>query len=90
MGIKVLKPMTPGTRFYSVDTFEDITTNKPYKPLLEPLKNLVVVITLAELLQGTEAVGIKDNIVLLILKEKKLIFQLLFKLLNTTQIVQQE
>lgn len=30
--------MTPGTRFYSVDTFEDITTNKPYKPLLEPLK----------------------------------------------------
>jgi large subunit ribosomal protein L2 len=38
MGIKVLKPMTPGTRFYSVDTFEDITTNKPYKPLLEPLK----------------------------------------------------
>jgi len=38
MGIRVLKPMTPGTRFYSVDTFEDITTNKPYKPLLEPLK----------------------------------------------------
>jgi len=38
MGIRVLKPMTPGTRFYSVDTFEDITTNKPYKPLIEPLK----------------------------------------------------
>lgn len=34
MGIRILKPMTPGTRHYSVSTFEEITTDKPYKPLL--------------------------------------------------------
>jgi len=38
MGIRVLKPITPGTRFYSVSTFEEITTDKPYEPLLVPLK----------------------------------------------------
>ncbi|MEJ5286092.1 MAG: LSU ribosomal protein L2p (L8e) [Candidatus Kapaibacterium sp.] len=38
MGIRVLKPITPGTRFYSVSTFEEITTDKPYEPLVVPLK----------------------------------------------------
>jgi large subunit ribosomal protein L2 len=38
MGIRNLKPITPGTRFYSVDDFSDITTGKPYKKLLVPLK----------------------------------------------------
>lgn len=38
MGLRVLKPITPGTRFYSVDDFQDITTDKPYAPLLKPLK----------------------------------------------------
>ena len=38
MGIRLLKPITPGTRFYSVSTFEEITTDKPYKPLLAPKK----------------------------------------------------
>jgi large subunit ribosomal protein L2 len=38
MGLRFLKPMTPGTRRYSVDTFEDITTDKPYKPLLTSMK----------------------------------------------------
>jgi large subunit ribosomal protein L2 len=38
MGIRQLKPITPGTRFYSVSTFEEITTDKPYKPLVRPLK----------------------------------------------------
>jgi large subunit ribosomal protein L2 len=38
MGIRVLKPITPGTRFYSVSTFEEITTDKPYEPLLVSLK----------------------------------------------------
>ena len=38
MGLRVLKPITPGTRFYSVDDFTDITTDKPYAPLLKPLK----------------------------------------------------
>jgi len=38
MGLRVLKPITPGTRFYSVDDFTDVTTSKPYAPLLKPLK----------------------------------------------------
>jgi len=38
MGIRLLKPITPGTRFYSVSTFEEITAEKPYKPLTVSLK----------------------------------------------------
>jgi len=38
MGIRVLKPITPGTRFYSISTFEEITTDRPYEPLVVPLK----------------------------------------------------
>ncbi len=38
MAIRQLKPITPGTRFYSISTFEEITTDKPYKPLLRPIK----------------------------------------------------
>ena len=33
MGIRQLKPITPGTRFYSVSDFAEITTSKPYKKL---------------------------------------------------------
>ncbi len=39
MGIRKLKPNTPGTRWMSVPTFEEITTSKPQKSLLEPLKS---------------------------------------------------
>jgi large subunit ribosomal protein L2 len=38
MAIRVLKPITPGTRFYSVSAFNEITTDKPHKALTEPLK----------------------------------------------------
>ncbi len=38
MGIRALKPITPGTRFYTVSTFDEITTDKPYKKLTSPLK----------------------------------------------------
>lgn len=38
MSTRSLKPITPGTRFYSLSTFEEITASKPHKPLLEPLK----------------------------------------------------
>jgi large subunit ribosomal protein L2 len=37
MAQRVLKPITPGTRFYSVSSFDEITTDKPYKPLLATL-----------------------------------------------------
>lgn len=38
VGIKKYKPTSPGRRFMSVSTFEEITTDKPEKSLLEPLK----------------------------------------------------
>lgn len=38
MATRTLKPITPGTRFYSVSTFDEITTSKPEKSLTEPLK----------------------------------------------------
>lgn len=38
MGIKKFKPTTPGRRWMSVNTFEEITTSKPYWPLTVKLK----------------------------------------------------
>ncbi len=38
MAIRKLKPITPGTRFYSVSTFEEVTKTTPEKSLLAPLK----------------------------------------------------
>lgn len=38
MGLRQLKPITPGTRGYSVSDFREITTDKPYMPLVVPLK----------------------------------------------------
>ncbi|MBR1397548.1 MAG: 50S ribosomal protein L2 [Selenomonadaceae bacterium] len=38
MGIKSFKPYTPSRRFMTVSTFEEITTDKPEKSLLAPLK----------------------------------------------------
>jgi len=39
MAIKRLKPVTPGTRFAIVNTFEEITRSTPEKSLLRPKKN---------------------------------------------------
>jgi len=38
MAIRTLKPITPGTRFYSVSAFDEITASKPEKSLTVPLK----------------------------------------------------
>ncbi|MFN5876844.1 MAG: 50S ribosomal protein L2 [Ignavibacteria bacterium] len=38
MATRNLKPRTPGTRYYSISTFDEITTSKPEKSLLEPIK----------------------------------------------------
>jgi len=38
MATRNLKPITPGTRYYSISTFDEITTSKPEKILLEPIK----------------------------------------------------
>ena len=38
MGIREFRPVTPGTRFKSVSDFAEITTDRPEKSLLEPLR----------------------------------------------------
>jgi large subunit ribosomal protein L2 len=38
MPTKKFRPMTPGTRFRSVSTFEEITRDEPEKSLLEPIR----------------------------------------------------
>ena len=38
MGIKKYKPTTPSLRFTELLNFEEITTNKPEKSLLAPIK----------------------------------------------------
>jgi large subunit ribosomal protein L2 len=38
MGVRKFKPTSPGCRFRSGSDFSDITTSKPYKPLLKPIK----------------------------------------------------
>src|SRR5687768_17447037 len=37
MAIRKYKPTSPGRRFQTVQTFEEITTNEPHKPLVESL-----------------------------------------------------
>ena len=39
MAIRKFKPVTPGQRNKAISSFEEITTNKPQKSLLEPLKS---------------------------------------------------
>ncbi len=38
MAIRRYKPTSPGRRFQTVQTFDEITTDRPYRPLTEPLK----------------------------------------------------
>ena len=38
MPLRSYKPTSPGRRFMTRSTFEEITTKEPYKPLLEPKK----------------------------------------------------
>ena len=37
MPIRKFNPTSPGTRFQTVQTFDEITTQEPHKPLVEPL-----------------------------------------------------
>src|SRR3989304_2600258 len=39
MALRKYKPTSPGRRFRSVSTFEEVTKTEPEKSLLEPLKN---------------------------------------------------
>lgn len=44
MAVKKFRPVTPGRRHKIAGLFDDITTNKPEKSLVEPIKNSGVVI----------------------------------------------
>src|SRR5258707_10494957 len=37
MPFRKLNPTSPGTRFQTIQTFDDVTTTEPYKPLVEPM-----------------------------------------------------
>src|SRR3989338_10111796 len=37
MAIRKYNPTSPGTRFQTVAVFDEITTEEPHKPLVEPL-----------------------------------------------------
>jgi large subunit ribosomal protein L2 len=37
MPFRKLKPTSPGTRFQTVPIFDEVTTQEPYKPLVEPM-----------------------------------------------------
>ena len=37
MPIRKFNPTSPGPRFQTVQTFDEITTTEPHKPLVEPL-----------------------------------------------------
>jgi large subunit ribosomal protein L2 len=39
MAIRKFNPTSPGTRFQTVAVFDEITTQEPYKPLVEPLRS---------------------------------------------------
>jgi large subunit ribosomal protein L2 len=39
MPFRKLKPTSPGTRFQTVPTFDEITTQEPHKPLVEPIRS---------------------------------------------------
>ena len=40
MAIKAFKPTSPGQRIQTVFTFDEITTDRPYKPLTEGKKRI--------------------------------------------------
>ena len=39
MPIRKMNPTSPATRYHTVQTFDDVTTQEPHKPLVEPLKS---------------------------------------------------
>ena len=39
MSVRKLKPITPGQRFRVVNSFDAITTDKPERSLIAPIKN---------------------------------------------------
>ena len=55
MPIRKFKPTSPGRRFMSVSTFEEVTKSKPEKSLTEPLTKKAAGTTTAESRRDTRA-----------------------------------
>ena len=87
MGIKSFKPYTPSRRFMTVSSFEEITTDKPEKSLLAPLKK-----NGGRNQQGRLTVRHRGGgvIVSLILNATKTVFRQQLQRLNTIQTAVQE
>ena len=74
MGVKKVKPTSPGRRSQSYSTFDEITSTTPEKSLLKVIKEKVVVMYTVVLHAGIAEVGVRGITGLLILKEIRLEF----------------
>jgi len=82
MAIKSFNPYSPSRRFITVSTFEEITTDKPYRPLVEKLQKHAGRNNTGKMFV-TKAAVIKDNIVSSILNAIKTVFRLVLLPSNT-------
>ena len=89
MAIKRYKPTSPARRFMSVSAFDEITSTKPERSLLDTQSNQVVEIIMVESLLDISAVVIDKNTELSISRETKITFLQKLLKFNTIQIVQQ-
>lgn len=82
MAIKSFNPYSPSRRFITVSTFEEITTDKPYRPLVEKLQKHAGRNNTGKMTVRHQGV-IKDNIVSSILNAIKTVFRLVLLPSNT-------
>jgi len=68
MGIKEIKPVTPGQRWRKASLFDEITKKKPEKSLLSYIKNAEVEIILEGLRPSIEVAGTERSTGLSIIK----------------------
>ena len=78
MAVKKLKPITPGQRGRTVNSFETITTSKPEKSLLIPKKRSGGRNSQGRMTMKFRGEAIKRSIDLSILKEIDLMMKLRF------------
>ena len=63
MAIKSFNPYSPSRRFITVSAFEEITTDKPYRPLVEKLVRKAGRNNTGKMTVRIKAAATKDNIV---------------------------
>lgn len=83
MAIKSFNPYSPSRRFITVSAFEEITTDKPYRPLVEKLNKHAGRNNTGKPPFVIKAAVTKDNIVSSISNALKTVFRLKLLLSNT-------